>query len=755
MRRCRASSASRRRSRAGSRRGHNPVALRRVALKRVAALLVALSSAAGCIKQPYPPNRDVVSGVELENVHEGDEDDLEESLATRSSSRFFGLWEGIVFPYEILDERALAKDLERVERYYQRLGYYEAKVIAARVVHLDERHVRVEIEVTEGEPVRVARIDPSGLTRVPFETATEATRAIRLKLGAPFDETLYERSKRGIAEALADDGYAFAQVKGSAHVDVARHEARVGFDIEPGPLSHYGPISIEGLKEIPEDIVRKNLQIEPGERYSRAALREAQNALFSLGVFASARIDEDLNRPDTGTVPLTVRVQESLLRTVRLGGGVRLDPLRLAAHAIIGWEDRNLLGGLRQFEISWRPGVTFFPTSVNSLRPPTRPLFESSLRSSFRQPSFVEGRTTGRLGLEYNVFPLLFLPQEGVDPDDEVIIGYNQLRTAAGVERAFWDHRVFVAPSYNWQANFPFTYQGARPEGLDPVRVSFPELETRLDLRDDPIQPKNGLVLSNKLQVATRLFAGTVTDVRIRPEIRAFRELLGHRRLVLGTRLGFGMLFPQDYGHTLDPGSTEGQVLTRNPSDPDVIRDQHKLLFRAFYSGGPNSNRGYPFREVGPHGPVGFLIPTGANCSRETMTPDGEVITSTLDELEERGCIRPLGGLTLWEASVELRFRITGPLESVIFVDASDVSESLVDFRRFAVPHLSVGPGLRYQTPVGPLRLDIGYRVPGLQQEAGAADDGDAFLADREPRPLQIGSWSIPLTIHFAIGEAY
>lgn len=755
MRRCRASSASRAETRVGSRCGRVCRPARRAAPRWAVVIAAASVPLAGCVKEPYPPNRDVVSALEIENVHQGDKEDLKEGLATHASSRLFGLWEGVSFPYEILDERALAKDLERIERYYRKLGYYEAKVTAARVVRVDEHHVRVQIEVTEGEPVRVASIEPSGLTRVPFDTAAAATRAIRLRLGEPFDETLYEQSKRDIADVLADDGYAFSQVKGSARVDVARHQARVGFEIEPGPLAHYGPIRVEGLQEIPEDIVRKNLQIEAGERYSRSALREARNALFSLGVFASASVDEDLSRPDSGTVPLTVRVQESLLRTVRLGAGIRLDPLRLAAHAIIGWEDRNLLGGLRQFEVSWRPGVTLFPTSVGSLKPPTRPLFESSLQSTLRQPSFVEGRTTGRLGLEYNVFPLLFPPQQGVDPGDEVIIGYNQLRSTAGVERAFFDHRLFLATTYNWQANFPFTYQGEKPDGLDPVRVSFPELETRLDLRDDPIQPKNGIVLSNKLQVATRLLAGTVTDIRVRPELRVFRELIRHRRLVLGARVGFGFLFPRDYGNTLDLQSAEGQELARNPSDPNVIRDQHKLLFRAFYSGGPNSNRGYPFREVGPHGPVGFLIPTGANCSPQTTTPDGQVVTSTLDQLEQRGCIRPLGGLTLWEASVELRFVITGPLESVIFMDASDVSERLVDFRNFTVPHLSVGPGLRYQTPVGPFRLDVGYRIPGLQQEAGATAGSDPFLSDREPSPLHIGPWPIPITVHFAIGEAY
>jgi len=114
-------------------------------------------------------------------------------------------------------------------------------------------------------------------------------------------------------------------------------------------------------------------------------------------------------------------------------------------------------------------------------------------------------------------------------------------------------------------------------------------------------------------------------------------------------------------------------------------------------------------------------------------------------------CIRPLGGFTLWEASLELRFPLVGDLSAVTFADASDVTRD-VGHVRFNVPHLSVGPGLRYMTPVGPLRLDIGYRVPGAQHfgqsqltdEEGGNDVGNLFGLD----------W-LPVAINIAIGEAF
>jgi outer membrane protein insertion porin family/translocation and assembly module TamA len=67
--------------------------------------------------------------------------------------------------------------------------------------------------------------------------------------------------------------------------------------------------------------------------------------------------------------------------------------------------------------------------------------------------------------------------------------------------------------------------------------------------------------------------------------------------------------------------------------------------------------------------------------------------------------------VSLWEASLELRYPIYDPLGRV-FCDAGDVSAQQVTLR-FDYLHLSCGGGLRYDTPIGPIRVDIGVRIPG------------------------------------------
>jgi outer membrane protein insertion porin family/translocation and assembly module TamA len=416
--------------------------------------------------------------------------------------------------------------------------------------------------------------------------------------------------------------------------------------------------------------------------------------------------------------------------------------LRLAASARLSWEHRNFLGGLRNFTATTRPGVTLFPTRIDDLQKPTRLLPENALTLRLQQPAFLEARTTAFIESAYNIYPLLYPLPEGADPEAENIIGYNELREAVGLNRVVWGRRVPLELSYNWQANFPFKYQGKLLDGLDTVIVSYPELITTLDLRDNPLSTKEGVFVTNSFQVANPLLGGMLTDIRVRPEARLFVPVDYAKRAILAARVTFGFLFPSNYGGTLDPSSPDYIGLQNNPSDPRVVNDQEKLLFRAFYSGGPDSNRGYPYRRVGPQGPIGFLQPTGENCS--VRNPDG-----TPRELPN-ACIRPLGGFTLWEASLELRFTVADPWGVVAFVDASNVSNRVAHLD-FDAPHISVGPGLRYASPVGPIRLDVGWRVPGLQIFKTDPTTIDVAELDQ----YADDSWYNAFNLNILIGEAF
>jgi outer membrane protein insertion porin family/translocation and assembly module TamA len=532
---------------------------------------------------------------------------------------------------------------------------------------------------------------------------------------------VYERAKTNIVRALADEGYAFARTEGHVHVDIARHEATIRIDVTPGPHAVYGPVRIVGLKAIPEDPIRRDLGLVEGREYSRAELEDSRTALVNLGVFATVDVRQDLSHPEKAVVPVTVTVEEAPLRTLRLGGGMRFDVLQWSSNLTVGWEHRNFLGGLRKLTLELKPGLVFYPTRMDNFEAPRNVLPEGRLRAQLEQPAFLEGRTRGFVTAEYNVYPLLYPGLGENKGDDENVIGYQEVRTQFGASRPFFGHHLYLTASYSWQANFPFTYLGTTT--LDPVHVSYPELDAIVDFRDDPIEPHRGFFLSNTVQLAGYIFGGDASDVKEQPELRTYVPI--SKSVTLATRVTVGLLFPSNYGRTLndtDPLAAETTAWQR---------DQQLLLFRAFYSGGPNSNRGYPFRGVGPQGVLGYLLPSTAGCQGRT---------------EDQACFRPLGGLTMWEASAEVRFPIVGPLRAALFVDASDVEPSIAQIR-FTVPHLSPGIGLRYATPVGPVRLDVGYRVPYLQKL------GTEKIPPNEGTQSTV--FGAPIAVSFALGESF
>ncbi len=655
--------------------------------------------------------------------------DIEEKLATAPSPKFLGLFRGIIYDYELLDRSVVQRDLERVERYYRARGYYEAQARAGRIQFKGDKHVEVTVEVQEGDPVVVREARVSGLEGLDpkDDKAVRAALAQLVKIGKPFEEDAYQKAEATMTRALTERGYAWAKIERSADVDLPGHFAILQYTTRLGPRATFGAVTVDGLKELPEPPVVRAVDLPPGEGYSTAKISAAQQAVLDLGTFSSVEITPVLPEPPPAdaVVPLKVHVQVQKLKSVILGGGVELDSIRAQAHLHLGWEHKNLFGGFRHFTVDARPGLDLYPTRLPTFQAPTTVLLEERFRAELRQPGFIEARTNGVIASEINTYPLLLTTT--VDPKAPVL-GYLEYKGSIGVDRTLW--KLFASPTYNFQYNNPFVYMGTRDPDLRPLIISYLDAVTHFDFRDDRLRPHKGVYLQNDLQFAG--LGGSARDVRIQPEARGYVPI--SKRVTLAGRATVGFLFPFNYG------TAPKAAISSQPGDPgraEAIRDIELVYLRGFFSGGPSSNRGYPLRAVGPRGVVPFLA-SGVGAATVSCDP-------TKPGFSEASCKVPLGGLSIWEASLELRFPILGPVSGSVFCDAGDVSPDQLSVR-FNYPHLSCGPGLRYDTPIGPVRLDVGYRIPGAQvpvAEAAAIDvDAGTFFG-------------VPLAFSFGIGEAF
>ena len=126
------------------------------------------------------------------------------------------------------------------------------------------------------------------------------------------------------------------------------------FEVEAGPHSFFGPITLTGNEELGDEVIRQFLPFEEGEEYSEVSTLEAQRNLFSIEMIQRASIEEAVDPaggvPDS-VVPLQVRITEAEIHNVRFGGGwSTLECGNLEGR----WTSRNFYGGARRLQLLGR-----------------------------------------------------------------------------------------------------------------------------------------------------------------------------------------------------------------------------------------------------------------------------------------------------------------------------------------------------------------------------------------------------------------
>lgn len=592
-----------------------------------------------------------------------------------------------IWTHGSISQKLQKQSTDNIEALYRDRGYEDVKV-AAHVADHDPK-IDVSFELQEGPQTLVDDINVEGNHSIPYEQLT-APIGFELRSGVPFSPRKMAEDRNRISATYLNRGYLNAEVK----VSVNRsgndpHRVNIAYAITEHQIVRISEVVYLGQKRTRSSLLRKTAELPEEAPMKRGKMLEAESRLYDLNIFDWASVGPRKPIVDQTDEQALVKVHEAKRNELTYGFG---------------------------FEVSHRGGNTPGGTVAIPGGGPTIGLGSNQIapsQSTYASPrGLLEFNRRNMRGLGETASSSLLLSRL----DQRLLASYTQPH--------------FVGSQWGSLTSFSIERTSENPlftAGLGDVSFQVERLisrkqNTRLQIRYDfnrtilshLLVPQ--LVLDQDRNVHLSTFSGTlIRDTRDKP-LDAHRGVFSTLDLAitptaLGSSANFAKLF--------------GQYAYYKPIHSLVFANSIRLgLAKAFaqsfvptsqlyFSGGGTSLRGFPINAAGP----------------QRLVPFCNVLQG------QSGCVNvtvPVGGRQLFILNSELRFplRIMKALGGVVFYDGGNVY-SAINFNNFVNNYTNtIGIGLRYVTPIGPIRIDLGHNlnpVPGINATQYYITIGQAF----------------------------
>ena len=562
----------------------------------------------------------------------------------------------------VLDRDMLTNDVAILSNYYNDNGYVDHKIDDPVILRARDG-LEVVFRVNEGSQYRVGKVEIGGEL---IQDGQQILKSMKLTSGQIFRGSRLRDDITLLTDMYSNKGFAFAQVDPITKVNSTEKSVDVALVIAKGPPVYFNRVLVAGNTKTRDKVVRRELLSNEQELYSGTKITQSRNALQRTGYFEDVQITtKKTDQPDA--VDVLVDVKEGPTGTFQVGAGYSSgDGFLFNANV----SEKNFMGkgqGLSgNFSIGSRRQD--YIVSLND------PYFNDSKVSmgldAFNTTREYTDFDEKKIGFGVNSsYPLKDFRMPFFGGARSANPGSDELPSNAPI--SMWDYArggVSYGLTHENIGNIDPAATAAIQDEKGTSLTSSVTPNFSYDSRDHFFNPTEGTKSAFSIELAG--LGGDTRFIKTDLSGRWHYPLLkdpnwgGNYVLALGGQLGYG------FG-----------LAARNNGKKDLP------LFERYFLGGINSVRGFADRSLGPR-----------EKSYQT-DPDTGVVTSNGSDV--------IGGSTAAVMNVELLFPIMEQygLRGVTFFD---MGNAFAEGFNFGDLRRSVGAGVRWMSPFGPLRVELG-----------------------------------------------
>jgi outer membrane protein insertion porin family len=637
----------------------------------------------------------------------------------------------------------LKNDVANLQALYVSNGFREAKIqsMVEDNYHGAKNHIAVHIQIEEGPQTLVGAFHIAGNQKIDAKAFPE----LNTTEGQPYSEQNLANDRESILNYYFNHGFSKATLDITTKPSPGQpNREDVDYTIQEGEQFFIHQVTVAGLDHTRDYVAQREIREVAGQPLSRQDLLNTQSKLYDLGIFN--QVDTAVQNPD-GSEPqknVLVQVQEAKRYTFTYGLGMEFEtglPAGTSAPAGATGVSPRVEFDITRLNVDGRDQTVTFQSHVGRLQ--QRGLISYEIPKLFNQERFKIFYTIF-YDNSLDVSTFTSQREEGkIDLHQQ--IGKQQVNHSTSITYRF-DYRYVKA------SHLASDFSPAEFSLLSlPARVGGPGLTFIRDKRDNPLESTKGQYFTLDAFAASSYFASQANFARALAQDSTYYSFgRPNHKFVIARSTTLGL--EQVYRGTvvLPPGAC--QITSLSTSCPEGI--SVIPLPEVFFAGGGNSHRGFGLNQAGPRDPdSGFPVGGTAEFVNSEELRFPQVSLPYLGEGFGFAVFHDMGNVfTAGHDMLKglLRWHQPDPAQCLqsegMIIPACETyfNNSGYDYTSHAV-----GIGLRYKTPIGPLRFDFGYNLNPTYYFQGLVNPSGALTGEFETQRLR------PFNFFFSIGQPF